>query len=874
MRTDELREKFLTFFESKGHKTYPSDTLVPKDDPTLLFTSAGMNQFKQEFLGKATKFRRRASCQRCLRTGDLDRVGKTAYHHTFFEMLGNFSFGDYFKQEAIAWAWEFVTTELKLPQERLWVSVYLEDQEADQIWQDSIGLPADKIVKLGAKDNFWPANAPEEGPNGPCGPCSEIFYDQGQLVGCRESSCSVACDCGRFVEIWNLVFTQFDRQGKDKLVPLPQKNIDTGMGLERTAAVLQGVQTNFEIDIFKPIVEEIVNLAARSPNIQTCYTIADHIRAVTFAIADGVLPSNDDRGYVIRKLIRRAVWHGRALDIKKPFLNKIVPIVARIMQPANPELVKKREEIAQVVKAEEERFHQTLNRAQELAKDIIAGLKEQGKDELPGEQVFRLYDTYGLPLETLEDICEKHGFKLDQQGFKRELELQRDSSRKMSGLDEAVFVGNLASKHKLKATKFIEDKSHSCSAAVLALFREDQPVQQAQAGEEIKIVLDQTCFYGAAGGQIGDLGLIRNKNVQIEIVDAHQVEQTVVHLGKIKQGSIKVGDRIEAEIAGSRRQSIASNHTATHLLQAALRKVLGEHVRQSGSWVGADRLRFDFSHFQALSDRELVRVEQLVNDWVKQKGELEILQMDFAQAKQAGALAFFAEKYQEKVRVVKIKDISLELCGGTHVNSLAEIKRFKIVSESSVASGIRRIEAVTGDQVEQLLGQQKQQLDQFGRVFGAQTDQLPEQIEQLLLKIKELERRLERSRIENFKSRIEQIVSGAQRLNGVELITQKVQSADMKLLRSMTDLLKQKSKNSLIVLGSVWEEKPILVCAVDNNLRSLGLDAAKIIKQIAKDVEGTGGGRADFAQAGGRKVSGLDQALAKVKQIVQEELKQ
>ena len=873
MTTDELRQRFLEFFASKEHKIYPSDFLVPKDDPTLLFTSAGMNQFKQEFLGKPTDFRRKVSCQKCLRTDDLDKVGKTNAHHTFFEMLGNFSFGDYFKKEAIAWAWEFVTEELKLPKEKLWVSVYQEDEEAYKVWK-KIGISPEKIIKLGAKENFWPSNAPIDGPNGPCGPCSEIFYDLGKDAGCRRLECSPACSCGRFVEAWNLVFTQFERQGKNKLAPLPSKNIDTGMGLERMAAVLQGKPNNFEIDIFKPIVEEIEKLAARSPNRRTCYTIADHIRAVTFAIADGVLPSNDERGYVIRKLIRRAVGHSRALGIKKAYLYKIVPKVVEKMRTAYPQLEKRREEIVQVVLAEEERFHKTLERAMKFAEGITVDLKKQGKHELPGQEMFKLYDTYGLPEEMLNRLATSRGLKLDMQGFSRELELQRKASRSASVIAEDVFVANLVSRFKLKPTKFAGDKNYSAKTKVSALFKDDKPIQQAKEGDEVKIILEATPFYAESGGQIGDTGAIKSKGATIEVFDTHKVEEVHLHLGKVSSGVIKVNDKVDAEIDKERRENIACNHTATHLLQAALRKALGEHVRQSGSWVGPDKLRFDFTHFQALNERQLAQVEALVNEQIKQDKTSEISQMSFEQAQKIGALAFFGEKYQEKVRVLKIGDVSLELCGGTHVSSTAEITMFKILSESSVASGIRRIEAVTAKKAEEVMEQKTRQLKEFAKTFASSQENLPEYIEGLLQKIKEFNRRLDKTRIDNFKSEADKIISNAQQISGVKVIAEEIKSADMNLLRLMADLLKQKAGPSVVALASVWEGKVLMICALTSEVSSRGLDAVKIIRPAASFVEGSGGGRADFAQAGGEKLKGLKEALMKIKEIVGEELKQ
>ncbi|MBN2097387.1 MAG: alanine--tRNA ligase [Candidatus Omnitrophica bacterium] len=879
MTSDQLRQRFLDFFVSKGHKLYPSDTLVTKDDPTVLFSSAGMNQFKQEFLGKPSEFKRRVSCQKCLRTGDLDKVGKTKYHHTFFEMLGNFSFGDYFKQEAISWAWEFVTKELNLPSEKLWVSVYQEDQEAYRIWQEKIALPAEKIVKLGPKENFWPANAPEEGPNGPCGPCSEIFYDQGEDVGCGKAECSPACDCGRFVEIWNLVFTQFDRKDKNVLAPLPHKNIDTGMGLERTASVLQGASNNFEIDIFQPITKEIMRLGSfasvqlTSGQYRARNAIADHIRAVCFAVAEGIVPSNDARGYVIRKLIRRAVWHGQTLGMKKPYLYKLVPALVGVMQTAYPDLKKKREDVAQVVLAEEKRFHKTLKRALSFAETTIAQLKAKGAARLPGAAAFKLYDTYGLPVEMLKNLVDQRNFKLDEPGFAKELELQRQSSRSASAISESVFIETLAAKYKLKPTNFVGDQKDEVQTRVTALFKNEQLVEQADQGAEIKVVLETTPFYGESGGQIGDTGIIENKNTRIEVLDTKKVEQIIFHLGRLSCGRIKTGERVKAKIDLARRKNIACNHTATHLLQAALRKVLGTHVRQAGSWVGPERLRFDFTHFQPLSLHELKRVEELVNQAIKEKYRLKAQEMDFEQSQEVGALAFFGDKYQERVRAVKIGDISFELCGGTHVSSTGDVRMFKIIAESSIASGIRRIEATAGKRAEDVITQEQDELDQAAQSLGCPAEDLSECVDKSLRRLKGLTKRLEHSRLENFKSGIDDVIASAFEVKGVKVITQEVKSADAVLLRMMADMLKQKLSPCVVVLAATWEGRALLVCGLSPELKARGLDAAKIIRQLAEAVGGSGGGRADFAQAGGNNLQGISRALSRVEQIINQELK-
>ncbi|MFH1245512.1 MAG: alanine--tRNA ligase [Candidatus Omnitrophota bacterium] len=882
MTANELRERFLRFFAAHNHKIYPSDALVPKDDATLLFTSAGMNQFKQEFLGKPTEFRRRATCQRCLRTGDLDKVGKTNYHHTFFEMLGNFSFGEYFKEEAIQLAWQFVTEELHLPLARVWVSVYQDDQETYKIWREKMGVPSGRLMRLGAKDNFWPSNAPLEGPNGPCGPCSEIFYDQGEAVGCGRPECSPACDCGRFVECWNLVFTQFERKDKNKLEPLPHKNIDTGMGLERMAAVLEGVLSNFDIDIFSPITDRILHLARKTSakldpvQLSARNAIADHVRAVTFAVADGIVPSNDERGYVIRKLIRRAIWHGRSLGIQKACLHKIVPEVIMVMQPAYPELglAKKKENITGVILAEEKRFQQTLERAVSFAEETLAQLDAKGEKKLPGDIAFKLYDTYGLPLEMLEFILSAKGVILDEEGFKKEMEKQRITSRKSSVMEEGVFVQTISSKFKLKATEFAGDNVYACSTSVQAMFSEDeQPLKKAEKGTRVKLVLQCTPFYGESGGQTGDSGIIKNKDARVEIVDAQKIDDLIVHIGKIEEGIIKLYDNVEAEINIENRKNIARNHTATHLLQAALRKVLGAHVRQSGSWVGAEKLRFDFTHFQALTARETAQVEELVNREINSDQKIEVSRMSFKEAQHLGALAFFGEKYAEEVRVIKIADTSLELCGGTHVASTGEIERFKIISESSVASGIRRIEAITARHAQEALEQNAYQRQELIRMFGTSGwDELLVSVKRNEESLKSIDKKLQYFRLENFKANIDNIVAQALQISGVKVIVKEIESADMFLLRQMLDLFRQKTESSVIVLASVWEEKALIVCTVGRQCAGR-IDAAGIVRAVAQEVDGSGGGRSDFAQAGGKKPQGVPRALAMAQELIQKELK-
>ncbi|MDD2654043.1 MAG: alanine--tRNA ligase, partial [Candidatus Omnitrophica bacterium] len=694
MKADLLRKKFLEFFAGKKHKIVVSDSLVPAGDPTVLFTSAGMNQFKKQFLGQITDFRRAASSQKCLRTDDLDKVGQTPFHHTFFEMLGNFSFGDYFKKEAIAWAWEFLTEWLKIPQDKLWVSVYKEDDEAYQIWLKDIKIGKDKIVKLGDKENFWPSEAKQKGPNGPCGPCSEIFYDYGKDIGCGKKDCDPACSCGRFAEIWNLVFTQFNRKEGGSLEPLPNRNIDTGMGLERLAAVMQGVKSNFETDLFEPIVKEIVKEAGRSPNLKIVYVVADHIRAMSFAILDGVLPSNDNRGYVVRKLIRRGVNNCRQIGIKKAFLYKLVSVVSEVMKEPYPELLDRRENIAAIIKREEESFWNVLKETEpkmissfELFRKELKSTSELAKKV--AEFAFELHDTYGYPKEMTQNFAKDNNVPFDEKYFDVLMQEQKQRSKSASSMAGDVFV-DAEIKGDLEATEFVGYETMEEKSKILKIFdQENNEVKTTKGLKTAKIILDKTPFYAESGGQICDKGIIsQDKDAKLEVIDVKKIHQSIIHICSSIKGEFKVGDKVNAEVDIERRLAIARNHTATHLLQAALRKVLGEHVQQQGSLVAEDRLRFDFTHFKQLTKEELSRVEELVNEYIINNDALKVEEKSTTQAKKEGALAFFAEKYADKSRVVKIGAHSKELCGGTHLKATGQIGLFKILSEGSVAQGI------------------------------------------------------------------------------------------------------------------------------------------------------------------------------------------
>jgi alanyl-tRNA synthetase len=834
VKADTIRERFLKFFEHKGHKVVYSDSLVPSDDPTLLFTGAGMNQFKDYFLGIKKDLKRAASSQKCFRTGDIDNVGKTPSHHTFFEMLGNFSFGDYFKKEAIQWAWEFMTRQLGIPEKRMWVSVYQDDVEAYDIWLNLVKLPKDKIKKLGDKENFWPSEAKTKGPNGPCGPCSEIYVDQ--------------------VEVWNLVFTQFDRKEGGALEPLPTRNIDTGMGLERITAVMQGVHSNFETDLFVPIIRAIKDECppAYQKDLQSIYTIADHIRAASFLITDGVLPSNESRGYVQRMVIRRAARCGKQLGIEKPFLYKLVPSVAAVMKKQYPQVEARRENIAQIILKEEERFSQTLQEGLEILDGLMSSNKSRS---ISGDDAFKLYDTYGFPLDLTEEIAGAKGFKVDKAGFKRAMERQRESSRRSSAIAGDIFAATFSQRIKklCPQTEFLGYDKLSAEGQVVAILRNEESVRQALEGEEVGVVLDRTPFYGESGGQIGDTGRITGRQqAALKVKDTKVFDKVTVHIGKVEKGVLGVGDKVTAEVDRQRRQDIARNHTATHLLQAALRKVLGEHVHQSGSLVTADRLRFDFTHFKALTQQQIERVEQIVNDNIKRSDKVLTRAMDLKKAVESGAMALFNERYEDDVRVVSIGDYSSELCGGTHLDDISKIGAFKIISESSISAGARRIEAVTGGFVREAV--EKENAKQRAAVKKEEQENLKAQMDKVRRK----------ALLENT----DNIIKNSKSIKGIKVIAAEIPQAGIDDLRSLCDNIRSKQPSVAILLASTTQGKVSLVLALSKVLVEKGYDAVKIIKDVSRITGGSGGGRADMAQAGGTDPSRLKDAFKRFEELI------
>ena len=840
LKTDEIRRTFLDFFKSKGHTIVPSDSLVPKDDPTLLFTGAGMNQFKEKFLGRNITYKRATSSQKCLRTGDLENVGRTSGHHTFFEMLGNFSFGDYFKKEAILWAWEFFTKVLKIDQDRLWASVYKDDAEAYGIWKDDIKIPVSRIMKFGEKDNFWPSEAPTKGPNGPCGPCSEIFYDYGKDVGCKKPDCTPECNCGRFVEVWNMVFTQFDRQSDGRLPPLPAKNIDTGMGLERLASVMQGVKTNFEIDIFVPLVAEIEKgVRGQGPEARAkINAIADHVRAVTFCIADGVMPSNEERGYVVRKLIRRAMSHGQDIGIKEPFLYKLVSVVAEVMGGAYPDLRSKRDDIAQVVKKEEENFLSVIDIQVPKVEEVFERISKNKETGKLAEAAFNFYDTYGMPYDMLEEIAEGFKLKIDKTAFEKLLDKQREQSRAKTKIKGEIFSETFAKKVEafgLKTEFLGYEKAHA-----------DAKVLVVMSGNEI--ILDKTPFYGESGGQVGDWGKIETKSGAMEVEDAKKIGDTIVHIGKILRGAIVKGEAAKVSIDEPVRKKVMANHTATHLLQAGLRKVLGEHVRQTGSLVDAEHLRFDFTHMKKMEERELARVEELVNEFIKKAITVKKEIKDIETAKKEGATALFDEKYGDKVRVVTIGIVSKEFCGGTHVDNTKDIGVFKIISESSIASGVRRIEALTGDAATAWIKEQKEAENRKSKAESQKGEE---------------KKRLD-ARLKEEVAKVDAFVAKAKNFGSSKIIAEIVDDINMEGLRALSDKIKEKAVSAAVILATKGEGKVSFITSITDDLARKGLNAGSLAKEMAVLVDGSGGGKPGFAQGGGKSPDKLKGAIDKV----------
>ncbi len=872
---NELREIFLQFFEKKGHKRVPSSSLIPAKDPTLLFTNAGMVQFKDYFLGlEKPPFKRAVSCQKCMRAGgkhnDLENVGKTGRHHTFFEMLGNFSFGDYFKKEAIEYAWEFVTEVLKLPKERLYVSVFREDEEAFKIWRDYIRIPEDRIFLLDEKDNFWAM-----GDVGPCGPCSEIYYDRGEEFACGENCGIGKCDCDRYLEIWNLVFMQFERKEDGTLEKLSKPSIDTGMGLERIASVVQGVPSNYETDLLYPLVEFGAKVSGKpyrkDPKVDTSLrVIADHLRAMVFLISDGVLPSNEGRGYVLRRIIRRASRHGRLLGIKRPFLFEGVEEVVKIMKFAYPELEDSKDFVVKVVKAEEERFQKTLEKGMFVLQEIVERLKSSGKDLIPGEEVFKLYDTYGFPVDFILETANDENMKVDLDSFNKLLEEQRKRGRlSWKGKGMVSVSDEIAELEKECPSKFVGYSELETNAKVVGIVKDGKLVSRATEGEKVLLILDKTPFYAEKGGQVGDTGRIVGSEGICEVNDTQNLTGSLIsHHCIVKKGRITVGDTVRAIVDGERRRSIARAHSATHLLHKALKEVLGDHVRQAGSLVMPDFLRFDFTHFSQVSREELEKVENLVYEWILANYPVETYETSYEKAIEEGAIALFDEKYGEVVRVVKIGDVSKELCGGTHVSRSGDIGLFKIVSESSVASGTRRIEAVVGKKSLELLRGKEETLRSLSEIFQVQEGQLVKKAEQIVEELERTQKEVQKLQKKLATSELDALVRSAESINGIKVLTAKLEGIVGKELVEVADSARNKlGDNSAVLLIGTKGEKAGIVVAISKNLTDR-FDAVELLNRSASKVGGRGGGRKDLAQGGLKGGSSFEPVFAEFRRLL------
>lgn len=871
MTGNELRQAFLDFFAKKEHLVLPSAPLVPKDDPSLLWINAGMAPFKAYFNGQQEPPKRRiATSQKCIRTNDIENVGKTARHHTFFEMLGNFSFGDYFKKEAITWAWEFVTEVIKLDKDKLWITIYKDDQEAFDIWHDKIGLKEERIVRMGKKENFWQIGT------GPCGPCSEIHYDRGPEYGTGPDD-TIDGEGDRYLEIWNLVFTQYDYTKDGEYLTLPSKNIDTGMGLERVASILQGVDSNFETDFFRPIIEFIEEDTGIEYNQDeektTAYrVIVDHIRGITMAIFDGVLPANEGRGYVIRRLLRRAVRYGDKLGYDSPFLYRIVPVVVDVMSDAYPDLVDKQGHIKSIIEAEEDRFFQTLDQGLNILNNMIGELKKAKNDVLSGKDAFKLYDTYGFPLDLTRDILTEKGYKIDQEGFVREMEKQRERAR--NARDETGFnKDELEEVYKdissgINKTEFIGYRNLSAREDIISIIKDGKEVEKINSGDKAELVLERTPFYAESGGQVGDQGLFESETGTGKVYETLEKGNLFIHKVEVIKGYLEQGQVIKAVVNDKNRNAAARNHTATHLLHQVLRDNLGEHVKQSGSLVSPDRLRFDFSHYSALDEKTVNKIEDEVNEKILANMAVKTIQTTVEKAKDMGATALFTEKYGKQVRVIKIDDYSIELCGGTHVNFTGDIGLFKITGESGVAAGIRRIEAVTGKKALEYVKDEENTLESAATLLNTTVDKLIMRIRQVMEKQNELEQEIEslNDRLANFKS--QDLLENVEEVDGISLLTAEVKGMDSEGLRKLADELKNKLNSGIVILASNQQEKVIFVAMVTEDLVQEGYHAGKLIGKVAKITGGGGGGRPNMAEAGGTKTEKIQEALSEVKNLL------
>ncbi len=871
---NEIREKYLSFFESKGHLRLPSFPLVPQGDASLLLINAGMAPLKPYFLGKEVPPRKRVTtCQKCIRTPDIECVGLTSRHGTFFEMLGNFSFGDYFKHEATAWAWEFITKVLEIPTDRLWVSVYEEDKETVKIWTEEVGVSPDRIVFLGKEDNFWEIGT------GPCGPCSEIYYDRGEEYGCGKPDCAVGCDCDRYVEFWNLVFTQFDKDENGVYNRLEHPNIDTGMGLERIACIMQGVTSIFEVDTIRRILDSAAKMVGKTYGVDkktdiSLRVITDHIRSTVFMVSDGILPSNEGRGYVLRRLLRRAARHGRLLGLKEAFLYKLAKVVADESKTAYPELEKNFEYIERVIKTEEERFGETIDQGIDILNNFVDELKESGKTELSGESAFKLYDTFGFPIDLTKEILAESGFTVDEDAFSKLMDEQRERARSARGdmegeaWKEDIFASIDA------ATVFDGYEHNTLEAEILGIGKDGERAENVTSGDEAVLVLDRTPFYAESGGQVGDTGVIKTDSAVVKVLDTKKRNGKFLHFCKVESGSVKVGDKVTCEIDAERREAIRRNHSAAHLLQSALRKTLGNHIAQAGSYVDENRMRFDFSHFAAMTDAEIAEVEKSVNDMILTDAEVICSEKSLDEAKKMGATALFSEKYGNTVRVVKMGDFSLELCGGTHASSTGRLGLFKIVSETGVAAGVRRIEGVTGFGVLNLIDEKNSLIKRTAAALKIKDEnEIDSKAEALMADNKEHEKALIVFRDRLAALRTKNMMTSVRHLGKVNVLTAQLDGMGINELKALADNAKAQMTDGVVVLASNKNGKITFIAMASKSAVKNGVHCGNIIREVTSICGGRGGGKPDMAQGGGTDTMKIDDALAKVDEIVSEMIK-
>lgn len=873
MKSADIRASFLDYFRSKGHEIVKSSPLIPRGDPTLLFTNAGMVQFKSVFLGDEKRpYKRATSCQKCLRAGgkhsDIENVGHTARHHTFFEMLGNFSFGDYFKRDAISFAWELLTQRFKLPKERLWASVFEDDDEAAQLWAELTELPGERIVRLGARDNFW-----QMGDTGPCGPCSEIIIDQGPGVGCGRPECSVGCDCDRYLEIWNLVFMQYNRDDQGDLTPLPKPSIDTGMGLERLAAVTQGKLNNFDTDVFAPVISAVTHFTGapygKSPQSDSSIrVVSDHIRAISFLLAEGLMPSNEGRGYVLRRIIRRASRHARMLGIHKPVIYRLIDALAESMGDIYPELSEEKERASRILMIEEERFSRTLEQGMRVMDDLIAALKKSDQNVIPGGELFKLYDTFGFPLDLARDIAVDNNLLIDEEGFQREMDIQRERARaSWVGEEEAVASIYRELFSEIGKTEFVGYETLESESVIKAILRDGKVIKEAGEGSEVEVFVDKTPFYGESGGQVGDTGEMTGENFRAVVLDTRKpLEGLHAHVIKVRKGTLRVWDRVRCRVDAEGRKATMRNHTATHLLQACLKSVLGDHVKQAGSLVSPSRLRFDFTNFSGLEESEIAAIEETVNEKVLENLPVVTTVMDIKSAIESGAMALFGEKYGEAVRVVSVPGFSSELCGGTHCKATGDIGLFAVVSEGSVASGIRRIEALTGKAAFRFLREKAAELKRINDLL--KTDHAYPRIEKLAAELKALERERDAIKAKAVAKDLSSILEGARKISGITVLSHRVDGLEQKDLRTLADAIRDKVGSGIIFIASAKDGQAAILAVVTKDLTGR-FHAGEMLKEVAAATGGRGGGKSEMAQGGTSNLDSLDKALESVYDIIE-----